>query len=83
MENWRSNKALLYNKPSISYRTVGPVETNVFPDLSVGPACLGISATPLEIDTWIINRNNGNVIFQFMEDIYSFWKFKNLQCVMF
>ena len=30
--NWRSNRALSYNKPSILYRTVGPVETNVFPD---------------------------------------------------
>ena len=30
--NWRSNRALLYNKPSILYRTIGPVETNVFPD---------------------------------------------------
>jgi hypothetical protein len=30
--NWRSSRALLYNKPSILYRTVGPVETNVFPD---------------------------------------------------
>jgi hypothetical protein len=30
--NWRSNRALLYNKPSILYRTIGLVETNVFPD---------------------------------------------------
>jgi hypothetical protein len=28
--NWRSNRARSYNKPSILYRTVGPVETNVW-----------------------------------------------------
>jgi hypothetical protein len=28
----RSNRALLYNKPSILQRTVGTVETNVFSD---------------------------------------------------
>jgi hypothetical protein len=30
--NWRSNRVLLYNKPSIYilYRTVGPVETNAW-----------------------------------------------------
>ena len=30
--NWRSNRALLCNKPSILYQTVDLVETNVFPD---------------------------------------------------
>ena len=28
--NWRSNRALLYNKPIILYRTLGPMETNVW-----------------------------------------------------
>ena len=28
--NWRQNRALSYNKPSILYRTVGPMETNVW-----------------------------------------------------
>jgi hypothetical protein len=28
--NWRPNRALSYYKPSILYRTIGPVETNVW-----------------------------------------------------
>jgi hypothetical protein len=32
MDKLEIKRALLYNKPSILYWTVGPVETNVFPD---------------------------------------------------
>jgi hypothetical protein len=32
MDKLEIKRALLYNKPSILYRTVGPVETNAFPD---------------------------------------------------
>ena len=32
MDKLEIKRALLYNKPSILYRTVGPVETNVFPN---------------------------------------------------
>ena len=40
MDKLEIKRALLYNKPSILYRTVGPVETNAFPDrIDFYPIC--------------------------------------------
>ena len=40
MDKLEIKRALLYNKPSILYRTVCPVETNAFPDrIDFYPIC--------------------------------------------